>query len=49
MKIPIYNTLNFNNKKKILTKKINISKLNNLSFEDVKKVSYNKFIEINSK
>ena len=40
MKIPIYNTLIFNNKKKIITKKINISKLNNLSFENVNSKRY---------
>ena len=40
MKIPIYNSLIFNNKKKILTKKINISKLNNLSFENVNSKRY---------
>ena len=40
MKIPIYNTLNFNNKKKIITKKINIGKLNNLNFEDINPKRY---------
>ena len=32
MKIPIFNTLNYNFEKKILTKKIDINKLNNLDF-----------------
>ena len=40
MKIPIYNTLIFNKKKKILTKKINIIKLNNLSLGDVNPKRY---------
>ena len=40
MEIPIYNTLIFNNKKKILTKKINIIKLNNLSLEEVNSKRY---------
>ena len=40
MEIPIYNTLIFNNKKKILTKKINIIKLNNLSLDEVNSKRY---------
>ena len=40
MKIPIYNTLFFNNDKKIKSKKINLDLLNNLNF---KKVSSNRF------
>ncbi len=35
MKIPIHNTLHFDNNKKIITKPINIKKLNNLNFQNV--------------
>ena len=40
MKIPIFNSLNLNNKKKIFNKKINISKLNNLSLKGVNTKRY---------
>ena len=40
MKIPIFNTLNFDNKKKILFKKLNIKNLNNLSLEEATEKRY---------
>ena len=40
MQIPIFNTLYFNNEKKLSTKKVDFDKLNNLNF---KKVDQNKF------
>ena len=40
MKIPIFNTLNFDNKKKIHFNKLNMKNLNNLSLDEVNKKRY---------
>ena len=40
MKIPIFNTLFFNENEKLLSKKFNIKNLNNLNFNEVDKIKY---------
>ena len=40
MKIPIFNTLFFNENEKLLSKELNIKNLNNLNFNEVDKIKY---------